>query len=318
MEDVMLRFKASLLFCDTLIRAVWRKRGRGVAGFCRYPFLLLKSFALTIIGICIYRERALIFMSAYAWFRRIDDIIDGDAPLPTGYASREAYIGQRGDALRSAVNGSESSKDFPREDITIFHLRNELVGKGIDALHDIEVLWSVLEWSFYYQAQGYPLCKEELKRTARLQDAAFFSFCGKVFGCDAGRLKYVCDRLDGILTRLGWLRDLDSDLRKGIAAISSDAFGLTTAAIIRQAKGKGFNEIACMPSVARWYENEKEVLFCEWKAVRSSLGNNFGGAFLSQSLAHFALRLIDRSIAKAFLDIAKQSPSCYAAQHPFA
>ncbi len=309
MRDAIVQLKALGYFCDTLLRATWRRRGVGLGGLIRFQYLGLRSLVLVPLGIAIFGKKALMFMSAYAWFRRVDDVIDGDAPLLPGYTMK-LYMDEKQRAFERMTGDGE--------DVLLLHLKCELQKRGLDAIDGLSALWSVLRWSCEMQQNGRLPERKELDWYAQMQDRAFFEFSAKIFGYDKGRLAEVLDIFGGIFTKLGWLRDIDHDLRKGIAAIPHDAFGVSTSDIVQRAKAGGFGVIKNEPDVARWYLEEAHILSLKWRSVKHGLGDDLGGIFLHKRFARFAQRLIDREIARVFLDIAQQAASLRTIESPFA
>ncbi len=68
---------------------------RGLPGFRQYG----SYFGLMWLGGLINPERASLVRSSYFWFRHVDDIADGDKPLPRGYQSRQEFLENRWDLV---------------------------------------------------------------------------------------------------------------------------------------------------------------------------------------------------------------------------
>lgn len=312
MKKTIIRLKAFGYYLDTLTHATWRRCGVGVMRYMRFSLLMVRAVFLTAMGIIFFGKRAGIFMSAYAWFRRVDDIIDGDAPVPVGY-SRESYIDERRQAMRVLRDGSNDVRDFLREDLLLFHIKYEAVRCGIDILEDIAGLWRVIEFELELRAADFLRQGMHWHYCAQMQDRVFFRLSGKIFGYNHNRLEELCEKMDGVFTELGWLRDLDHDLKNGIAAIPREAFhGVpdeVAYAIVQQARGKGFHEIKNNPHISRWYRGEAMRLFLQWEYMKGEFGNNFGGMFSNESFARFAQMFVERFVSKALDEVLTEARS---------
>lgn len=269
---------------DTLTRAVWRRRGKGMRGLVRYPWLLFKYVTKVLIGLLLITWRARIILSAYAWFRRIDDVMDEDGKTPREY-TRESYIAQKREIMGSLPSIDDCTVPFLTEDLLLVHLLRESKHYGVDVTKEIMNLWSVMCWENERRSRRTLPAREEMIHYATLQDDSILGVCVKIFNGTVQRFfREVSCLLAGTLTRTDWLSDLDHDLQKGIVNIPREALSDRNPDLSRLFERKSWREIRAIPGLPYWYVKEAKTLNEKWADARASLSRNFGGPFLSRFL----------------------------------
>lgn len=274
---------ALFFLLDTLARAVWRRKGEGIRGLIRYPWLLSKYLVELVVGFFLLTWRVRIILSAYAWFRRVDDVMDKDAEPPRGY-TRESYLAQKQKVVASLPNISNCSVSLLTEDLLLVHLLRESSRCGVDVVKEIVNLWSVMCWDNERRSRSALATREEMTQYATLQDDSILGVYVKVFNGDTRRFYEVSQLLAGIFTKTDWLSDLDGDLQKGIVNIPRESFAEYDLELSRLLTCKSWEDLRTVPGFTSWYVEEVKTLDKQWTETRAVLGQNFGGTFSSRLL----------------------------------
>jgi len=237
---MIVRFKAYGLFVSIRFKRGMRK------GFPKVLFYLFTIFVFFILPL---KYKAIILL--YGWFRKIDDIIDGEENVPEGY-SIDSYIDQK----KSILNGNACS--YLPEDTLFFYTLNLLAKKKIDLNQEIRDLFLAIETE--YHNRGKLVKRKELFENMALQDKAALTMLAKVNGTKE-EINPICL---GILTKIDSLFDIEKDIKEGMINIPlEDALEMNlTAEEILTAKNlediPGFNE---------WYVQEVEKTLKKWVIV---------------------------------------------------
>lgn len=295
------RLNALALFflIDTLVRAVWRRKGDRIQGLIRFLWFLLKYLALMLISFFLLTWRLTIILSAYAWFRRIDDVIDTDAVPPNGY-TRESYLAQKEQIIESLPHLGNCPASLLMEDVLIVHLLRGADRCGVDIVKEISNIWSVMCWDDKRRCCQSLATREEMVYYATLQDESILGVCVKIFNGDVQRFREVSGSLIGILTRTDWLFDLDRDMLGGIVNIPIDAVTEHELETTKLFAHKSWEELQTIPGFASWYAQELKTLNDEWTKTQTILGQDFGGVFSSRLLTFIFQKLLVEEFKCAF------------------
>ena len=186
----------------------------------------LKQYGLYFASFWVYGwlqpQRAGIIKSAYFWLRHIDDVADGDRPLPSGYESKQQYL-QDKKHLAQALSqpGLQGSASLEEVDILLvdYFLAAESLGISL-----ADETLSVLETIRF---------DEERSRTRRVPaQAELDDYFNKLdSACINGALKVAGEPYHGEATLhdLSWavriwfnLRDFPKDFREGLVNVSAE------------------------------------------------------------------------------------------------
>ncbi|MFH1412697.1 MAG: squalene/phytoene synthase family protein [bacterium] len=291
-------FALFLLF-DTFARSAWRRKDKGLRGLVCYPWFLFQYFIQMLIGFFLLTWRVTIILSFYAWFRRIDDVMDEDADPPRGY-TRKSYLAQKQKVIASLPNLDNCSSSLLTEDLLLVFLLRESDYYKINIVKEITDLWTVMCWDNERQKNVTIATREEMFYYARSQDNLILGICVKVFGGDAQRFHELSSFSTGIFTRIDWLSDLDNDLRKGIVNIPLEVFEEHSLKLSQLLACKSWEELWIVPGFSSWYTEEIGMLGKLWVNMRTELGQNFGGIFSSRFLTFVFQKLVVKEFERAF------------------
>jgi hypothetical protein len=158
-------------------------------------------------------ERMDVLLDCYAGLRRVDDVVDGDVPLPAQYASREEYVLQR---MRNAFSGDIEDD----ADILLRETRTAARRAGLDVDEELTDMLGSLLFDARRVGTGSAFPAQTL-------DTHFFMLdirgtvrgALKVFGEDPAQYEFI-EPL-GKASRIFYsLRDTDEDLAAGLVNIS--------------------------------------------------------------------------------------------------
>jgi phytoene/squalene synthetase len=182
--------------------------------------------AMRIVSTFLPEPNAQVLLHCYAGLRPLDNVVDGDAPVPEGYASAADYVrGRKEHLARGTI-----------EDGVDMHLRCAQAAAHRAGFPIRDELETMLAY-FLFDAERTGTWRTF--RRAEL-DAVFFSrdifVCTRIplmaFGEDAGRWDAIAPLAEAARTGYDSLRDLAQDLGKGVVNIPSEdmaAFGIAPA-----------------------------------------------------------------------------------------
>lgn len=279
------------VYLGTLVRVAWKNRGESRA---RFLWLLGSSLMQTASGFVALGRRFIVLAYAYAWFRRTDDVLDGDTRPPAG-ATRLSYCIQKQHLVESLKGERGLAPTLP-EDVLIRYVVHASRQFGVDLVPEITSLWGLVRRDSERRHQNALVTRDELHAFAAAQDECVLNFFVKVFGGDPQRCAALSVILDGACTRIDWIRDFPVDVRSGAVNIAREAareFGIE---VCRLRRCVNWEELWAVPGFRDWYREEILTLIARWEAARSMLGVDFGGIFF----AHRVARLLWRSFMAEF------------------
>lgn len=307
----MSRWKVNALalffLIDTLVRAVWRRKGRGISGVARYPLSLVWRIAESLVGFFFLTWRVRIALCVYAWLRRIDDVMDEDAKPPKGY-TREQYLEQKKQVVGSLSGLGDRRASLLAEDVLLVRLLQEEKRRNLGVASEIINLWSVMCWDDKRRRLRISIQREEMIRFAILQDESILAVCAKLFGGDTVRLREVSVIFAGIMTRTDWLRDIEIDLRRGSVSIPTEALDEHAIELPRLFACKSWDELSALPGFISWYAEEVRALGARWADVLTALGRDFGGVFSFWPLAFSVRKFLVEEFKRAFEESSRRFP----------
>ncbi len=290
-------------FLDTLCRAVWRRKGDGIIGCCRYPILLALTFAEMCLALLILRGRARLMFWSYAWFRRVDDVMDDDAPPPRGYA-KHGYLAHKAAVMKYFPSLNNGFVSLSTEEILLLELQRVAARYGEDIIRDVASLWSVMLWEYERRGSSALPSRTELVSYAVRQDRAIFDVFIIAFRGDVARFRQISAYLYGVFTRTDWLVDMEADLKRGIVNIPEEAAATHGLDLKRLLACGSWNEMCKVRGFAPWYKEEALLLERQWREAEWLLGKQFGEAFTSPVVAFLFRKLaVERNRRKVRLAV---------------
>lgn len=177
-------------------------------GFKRSFLVGLWYLISALLVIVVFKQNQKMLMVAYAWFRDIDDVVDGENHLPAG-ENVYSYL----DRKRAVISqGMISSK----EDLLFECFVNFFDKKGVDMRGDSLDLISAMEWDCI--RRGHFVKREELEANMAMGDKSVLML---IIRASTGDFT-ACDELApywGIFSKIDSLIDIEDDVRRGIINI---------------------------------------------------------------------------------------------------
>lgn len=264
----------------SVFQKTWRQRTGG-----GYLVRLAKHLALVLVWYAAGPSSRLIACS-YWWFRRVDDVLDGDIPPPPSY-SLGAYVAEKDLVVRSFPDmpliGLEENRLL---DIAAREARR----LGIDVSIEVQGLWHAMLWELDRRKEPKGAPRLEMVQYAQLIERSIFGLCTKALGIDQARLERVGPEL-GIFQRFDWAVDADLDLEYGIVNFSQESlveWCLDPATLVSAAKNKTLWQV---PGFRGIYLSELERASADHERIREVLGDDLGGVF-DAPLAHQAFKRV--------------------------
>lgn len=272
-----LSFLVFFLQIDTLARAIWRRKDPGLIGLLQFTFRFTVWLALWLAGLFLYRSRAAIVMSIYAWARVVDDIADGDGPLPRSFISIKSYVQQKRGVAKSILGGDFGALAMGVEDLLLVHAVKQFTNCGIDLSSELEALWEVFEFDFARQQDRKFIAREKLILQAVKQDTYFWSVFVRLGDGDFARTQEIVGALQGLFTRSDWVYDFLGDLQKGFISIPLEVAEKNQLDPNILASCKTWAEAFKLPGVQEWYQEEIYELSRLWQEARTVFGDDLAG-----------------------------------------
>jgi hypothetical protein len=277
-----------VLILDEIVTVFWQRRGRGVGELIRFPFRFLKYFVCTALVFAVLRRNAFFALALFTWFRRVDDMIDGDTPLPPGLTAHE-YRAQKSALLRTVECGA--SEDLRVEDILLVKGLAAARLQGVTVLDELVSIWEVMEWECLRQESGHMASRSELVTQTVKLDRAVLRVTAKACRGNIERLDMIMRGFTGSFTRADWLDDMIEDLQRGVINIPSEAISQYNVELKRVLSCRTWDDLMAYAEFALWYRDEVQRSRQEWREVHTALGENFGGVFRSKVITWAFARL---------------------------
>ena len=266
---------------DTLYRAMWRRRLPGLRGAILLTYRSVTLSLLFIVIPLIADRRASIMLSAYGWFRRIDDVVDGEGSLPKGQTIL-SYCQQKKGIFTAVAFSSKYEGACAVEDLLLVHVLRASVCWNIDLRDEFATLLELIQFDAKRRTQARATPATELRRYAIRQDVCFLSAFAKIFGRKQQLEQPVStiESLQGLFTRSDWLDDLPNDMHNGMINIPAE--------VVQQ--GGGLEELQNSTSFRKWHAKEIKELRRYWE--------NVGHVFVRSYLNTYSSRLVARLMKK--------------------
>lgn len=214
-----------------------------------------------LITLLFFSKRKKILMFLWAWFRKVDDILDEEDNLPDGYTIN-SYLLQK----KTLVNG-DSSIVLP-EDVLFIYSSKLISRYKIRIYPEIKKLFEVMEDEYY--RRGKIISKRKIDYYMRKQDETIFKIIFGIFD-----LSIENDKLPtyfGIFTKIDSLLDIKEDLKIGLINISledCEKYNIDTKSLLVK------KHLRNIPGLVDWYDNEVEETFKVWNKAHSLLSEEF-------------------------------------------
>lgn len=183
------RTAALFIYFIVLLR-VAKKSGRGMWG--KSLRFVVALFLQSAVGFISLGRRFEILAYLYAWFRQIDDVLDGDASLPVG-ETHTSYCGQKQQLVEALRERGFDSVAMLSEDVLIRYAVNEARRFGVDLVPEIIALWGLVRWDSERRRNASIALREELYQFATTQDeCVLMFFCQSLRWESAALLRACC------------------------------------------------------------------------------------------------------------------------------
>lgn len=297
MRPAVLSGKALWLQVVTILERSWQQSGSGPLRWCRFPIRFFRYVVMIMFGVLLLSRRMRIIVSAYCWFRIVDDILDGDRKAPVGY-SPAAYR-ERINTLMAHLYDLERCPLTPRpEDLLLAHIVKTCQKKRVTVVREMRSLWSIMSWDFDRRQTMVAQSKSALQNNAALQDRVIINVCVKMLGGDVTHIDNLAELSCGVFTRVDWVVDVASDLAAGIINIPADAvlrhsIDLQAALLAARKSEKHFLDT---PGVRQWRDEELALIRRQWHALRRPLA----AAFISSFRWRLQAMVLHRPLVRTF------------------
>lgn len=280
----------SLLYVVAEIYIVFRERRKaGLIALLSSPFRFAKYVICTLIVFAAFGRRAYIALLLFAWFRRVDDVIDGDTRLVQHW-TLAAYRAQKRDLL-GALSKAHLGVMLLREDLLV--VRAFALARDIAQTIAVEVthIWEVIEWESDRRDESRLVTRAELVTETAKLDTAILRVCVKMLGGDIERFDAIAQEFTGVFTRADWLDNMSTDLREKIVNIPADGVSQFGIDVERVYSCGSWSELMQYSPFAAWYQDEIRRTAREWTDLRLVLGDDFGGVFTSRIVSRLFMRI---------------------------
>lgn len=230
---------------------------RGIDGAVRYGpyFSTFWIYGLTD------PERGRIIKSGYFWLRHIDDIADGEKPVPTDYNSRKEYLERRREIVSDLASGRTAIGD--KQDILLLDYLLTAKRLGFDLTGESLAILDTMIIDEERSRTGRLLTQQELTEYYDKLDYACIDGAFKVAG-EGYTSRDLEDLSMAIRTRFN-LHDLTRDLKAGIINVSKEdiaRYGIDLAMCARQQR---VEQLFTYEPMRSWYGDQ--VAF-GWEALQ--------------------------------------------------
>lgn len=223
---------------------------RGIRGFTQYGLY----FALMWIGGLRYPEHADLIRSGNFYWRWVDDVADGDRPLPEKYRKRDEFLQHRKAIVKQLFFQPEGTVYGEREDILLAHYYFQARRLGIDlAQESVSILDSII-WDEERARNRKLLTQKELNDGINKVD----------FACIDGGFKVADEPYHSQdLHALSWavrtmfnLRDFPRDFAKGLINISREDIERYNVNLAQLEERESVPQLVVYEPMRRWYKDQ--------------------------------------------------------------
>ncbi len=188
---------------------------RGIPGFKQYG----SYFSLMWICGIVNPQRANLIRSSYFWFRHIDDVADGDKPLPKQYQNKQEFLETKRELIGQLFSQASGPIYGDKEDLLLADYYSTAKKLNVDLSRESFAILDTIILDEERARNRRVLSQEELNSYFYKLDLA----------CGDGALKLVGETFSSEeLAMLSWavrtwfnLRDFPKDLDSGIINISA-------------------------------------------------------------------------------------------------
>jgi len=295
---IKMRGTSILLVLSEIWMVFWERRERGFVANLKLPLRFAKYLACTALFLGAFGRGAFVVLMLFTWFRRVDDVIDGDEPLPEGW-SEKRYREQK-DKLFSSLERGGIGRELLNEDCLLVDAIALTSSLHTSVSEEVTDIWKVIQWECARRELRRLASRSELVReTARL-DRAILRVCVKMLRGDVDKFDGIARAFTGVFTRADWLDDILMDLHEQIVNIPAEAISVYGIDMERVLACKSWEDLAQYPPFIAWYRAEVQQSTREWQDVRARLGRDFGGVFKSWIISRLAARMTVHKLQSQF------------------
>ena len=294
---IKLRLLPILMVVDEINTIFWKRGESEWLWHLRFPFRVLKYLGLVLFFLTFFGRGAFVILLLTTWFCRLDDVVDGDSPLPEGW-SQKRYREQKHKLLENWAKGSPDA-EILHEDLLLVRALQVAERLGITLIDEIIEVWGVMQWECERRETGRLVPRTEFVRETTKLDRGVLRAFAKLLKWNLTHFDAVAATFVGTFTRLDWLEDMLEDLQQGIVNIPSDAIDAYGIDLRRVLACKSWPEMMQYGPFATWYREEVKITGRDWEDLHRTMGDDFGGAFPRDLRAKLFTFLINRTMNPA-------------------
>ena len=250
---------------------------------------------MILLLVCLDR-RLLMLFCLLGSLRIIDDVVDGEIK-PKGGVCAKTYLHKKEGLVRSAYakGGFPCSASSSPEDIMLIYAIKSSMSAKIDIRSYLQSQFCLFRFDLERRKAKRILQTATLLQQASRQDTYIFTLVAQVLGGNAKTAGAVSLRGKGLFTRIDWLRDLLSDMQRGIMNIpqeSVEKYQLDLSYLARCITLKEACELA--PGFLNWYQQEFNILWETWQSTKFELIVHLRELFPQWLFQKIFLRALER------------------------
>lgn len=272
---------------STITQASWRRKKSGLYGMFKFIIRLLEClFLIPITFLIVGINNTYYILLIYAWFRRLDDVLDHDSNPPAEW-DRNQYLNHKVDLIHkiNTTTINQVSSCLKEDYLLIIAIKNNLV-RNIDIKKDLLEEIEYLSLDYSRRDKNILLTKKELTWEAGKQDKALFSIFIKVVQSDIVTFNQQSIILEGIFTRIDWFSDMREDIKNHIINIPFEIFHDNNIS----------NNISQHPEFIKWFNSSATEIQNEWNKKKDTIEQLLEKVFSNYPLAPFFISFFIKKI----------------------
>jgi len=272
---------------STITQASWRRKKSGLNGMFKFIIRLLEClFLIPITFLIVGIKNTYYILLIYAWFRRLDDVLDHDSSPPAQW-DRNQYLKHKVDFIKSINSNTinQVSSCLKEDYLLILAIRKNL-NRNIDIKKDLLDEIEYLSLDYSRRDGHFLLTNKELTSEAQKQDKALFSIFIKVLQSDIVTFNQQSNILYGIFTRIDWLSDMTEDLKNQIINIPFEILHDNNIT----------NNISEHPEFMTWFNSSVTKIQKEWNEKKNDIDQLLRKVFSNYTLAPFLISFFIKKI----------------------
>lgn len=272
---------------STITQASWRRKKSGLNGMYIFIIRLLEClFLIPITFLIVGIKNTYYILLIYAWFRRLDDVLDHDSNPPCQW-SRNQYLRHKVDLIETINrNNIKQVNSCLTEDYLLIKAISNNLQRNIDIKQDLLDEIECISLDYSRRDRHFLLTKKELYSEAQKQDKAVFSIFIKVLQSDIETFNQECSILQGIFTRIDWFSDMTEDIKNKIINIPFEILHDNNIS----------KNISEHPEFKKWFDSNVTEIQNEWKEKKDSIEQLLGKVLSNYTLAPLLISFFIKKI----------------------